>query len=167
MRRQVAVVGVVVALVAAQIWAGAQEYSDTQYGEWTYTVRHDDFSGEEIYRAASALGDEVAVFINCVQEGPVLSIFLMDGTFRDGDVAMRWDGGAVESYTFMATGDQSLAAGGWEHGDDYQPEFENILGKLKAHSELRLRVWREPDTAVTDRISLSGSGRAIRALGCP
>ena len=108
----------------------------------------------------------MAVFVNCIQEGPLLSVFLMDGTFRDGDIDMRWDEGTVELHVH---GDRrpEPSRRGWEYGDDYQPEFENILGKLKAHSELRLRVWREPDTAVTDRISLSGSGRAIRALGWP
>ena len=97
--------------------------------------------------------------------GVHLSVRLFDGIFRDGDIALRWDEGAVERHTF-ADNDQSLSVATFWGADDYNPSLASIIDKLKTRSSLRVRVGRWPSTTVTDRLSLRGSGRAIGALGC-
>ena len=92
-----------------------------------------------------------------------MSVHLFDGIFRDGSLAMRW--GEIERCTF-ADNDRSLSAATFGRPDDYHSGLQSIIAKLMAHSELRLRAARWPDSTVTDRISLSGSGRAISALRC-
>lgn len=159
MRVQAAVVAL--AVLAAPAYA----QTDTRYGAWTYAVREDDFSGR-VSRMAFATGDELMLFVNCpLGDEYLVSIRMFDGIFRDGDVDLRWDEGAIESYTFEDN-DDNLAASSSAIMPDYEPRLRAVVAKLMAHSELRLRVGRWPDTTVTDRISLNGSGRAIRALGC-
>lgn len=163
MRRPVAVVGAVVAVALLASSAAAQ--TDTRYGAWIHSVSEDDFTGR-ISRSAFTAGDELGLFVYCpTGDDYLLLIFMFDGTFRDGDIDLRWDEGEIESYAFEADGD-SLSASTASIMDDYNPEVRPIVAKLMAHSELRVRVGRRPDTRVTDRISLNGSGRAIRALGC-
>lgn len=162
MRRQV-VAGVVAAAVLTVLPAFAQ--TDTQYGAWTHAVDQDDFSGEVTSRAFAS-GDEVMLFVNCYLGTELhLSVHLFDGIFRDGNIAMRWNEDAIERYSFTDN-NQSLSAAEWVGADDFHPALEDIIAKLMAHSELRLRVGRWPDTQVTDRISLNGSTRAIGALAC-
>ena len=160
---QTVVVGVVAVALLAAPPASAQ--TDTRYGAWTYSVNEDDFSGRTT-RMAFATGDELMLFVFCPRGDEYLvSIRMFDGIFRDGDVDLRWDEGAIESYSFEDN-DDNLAASSASIMPDYEPRLRSVVAKLMAHSELRLRVGRWPDTTVTDRISLNGSGRAIRALRC-
>ena len=162
MRSQAAVVGVVVAVaLLAALPASAQ---NTRYGAWTYSVSEDDFSGRTS-RIAYASGDELMLFVFCLTDDYALNVRMGGEIFRDGDIDMRWDEGAVESYTFKDD-NQSLSASTSAIMDDYNPGARAIVAKLMAHSELRVRVGRWPSTTVTDRISLRGSSRAIGALGC-
>ena len=144
-------------LVHALVTSSLVAQTSTQYGAWTHDVSQDDFSGETI-ETASVSGERLMLLVSCKGKDYFMSIhFLGGGIFRDGSVALRWDEGVVEHYTFQDNNE--LLSGGitrtWM-----------IITKLRAHSELRVRVARYPNTTVTDRISLSGADQAIAALAC-
>ena len=163
--RRLVVAAVVVATAALALPRASLAQTDTRYGAWTYSVNEDDFSGRTT-RMAFAAGDELMLFVFCpTGDEYLVSIRMFDGIFRDGDIDLRWDEGTIESYTFEDN-DDNLAASSASIMPDYEPRLRSVVAKLMAHSELRLRVGRWPDTTVTDRISLNGSGRAIRALRC-
>ena len=165
MRRLVAVVGGVVA--AALVASSLVAQTLTPYGEWTHSVTQDDFSGETT-EMAYVSGESLMLFVHCLLgEDYTLSLYIFgDGAiFRDGDVALRWDEGPIERYTFQDD-NESLSAATRVGADDYLPELRPIITKLGAHSELRVRAARWPNTTVTDRLSLSGAGQAIAALEC-
>ena len=163
MRTRVAVA--VVAVIVSVLVARAAYAQDTRYGDWTYRVNRDDFSGRTT-RLAFVTGDEVMLFVGCLQDTYyTLTIVLLDGIFRDGNIATRWDGGEIERFR-LTDNDESLSANAWYNASDYHPLVFGLIARLLAHSELRVRFERWPDTQVTDRLSLRGSTRAIRALGC-
>ena len=162
MRRYMAVVAAA-ALVASPLVA----QTTTRYGAWTHSVTQDDFSGETT-ELAYVSGESLMLFVNCLLgEDYTLSLRLFGSgaIFRDGSVALRWDEGPIERYTFQDD-NESLSAATRVGADDHLPQLQSIITKLGAHSELRVRAARWPNTTVTDRISLSGSGQAISALGC-
>ena len=90
--------------------------------------------------------------------------FLGSAIFRDGSVALRWDEGLVEHYTFQDN-NEHLSAATLLNPTTITRTWM-IITKLRAHSELRVRVASYPNTTVTDRISLSGADQAIAALAC-
>ena len=166
MRRQVAVVGTVVAvaLLAKALPAAAQQSRTlARYGDWSVTAVEAE---GDVSLAAGVLGDSMYFQISCILGDYLAILDLHEGIFNDGLVTAGWDDGTVEQFTFY-DGDRILSASTWTGSDRYVAGLGAFVAKLKAGSELHLLVKRFPDTRVTDRISLRGSSRAIDALGCP
>ena len=163
MRAQVQAAVVAVALLAAPLPAGAQQSRTlARYGDWSVTAVG---SGDDVSLAAGTLSDSVYFQVSCVLGDYLVVLDLHDGIFNDGLVTAAWDDGTVEQFTFL-DGDRILSASTWTGSDRYVAGLGAFVAKLKARSELHLRVRRFPDIRIADRISLRGSGRAIDALGC-
>ncbi len=163
MRMQAAVVGVVaaVALFAAPLTGSAQE---TRHGSWVVVSTTDDFT-DETTTFARTTGDTVILGVTCLAGGYGALLSLNDGgTFANGVVETRWDGGEVDRFQFQDRNDNLLGWSSLNAGvQGWMPDF---FAKLRQHSELRLRVTKWRDERVAGRISLSGSDAAISALGC-
>ena len=152
-------------LVHALVTSSLVAQTSTQYGAWTHDVSQDDFSGETI-ETASVSGERLMLLVSCYKgKDYFMSIhFLGSAIFRDGSVALRWDEGLVEHYTFQDN-NEHLSAATLLNPTTITRTWM-IITKLRAHSELRVRVASYPNTTVTDRISLSGADQAIAALAC-
>lgn len=82
-----------------------------------------------------------------------------DAALSNGDVEARWDDGSTERYT-LHDQDGTLST------SSTSPQGRNLVAKLRQRNTVRLRVAAGRPTEVTDRISLTGSSRAIRSLPC-
>ena len=98
-------------LVHALVTSSLVAQTSTQYGAWTHDVSQDDFSGETI-ETASVSGERLMLLVSCYKgKDYFMSIhFLGSAIFRDGSVALRWDEGLVEHYTFQDNNEHLSAA---------------------------------------------------------
>ena len=116
-------------------------------------------SGNVIAMAAGIDG-QIYVGVSCQGSNQVVALTLPgSATFHNGDVEVQWDDGSTEQYALQDRND-TLS------GSSASPPVKALIEKLQQRSTARLRVTKEQDEQVTDRISLSGSSRAIGSLPC-
>ena len=107
---------------------------------------------------ATGLDGQIEVGISCQGNDQVIELTLPGATFRNGDVEVQWDDGSTEQYALQ---DQSATLS----GSSESTQVRTLIAKLRQRNTARLRVAAQNDQ-VTDRISLTGSSRAIGSLPC-
>ena len=116
-------------------------------------------SGSVIAMAAGIDG-QIHVGVSCQGSNQVVALTLPDSaTFHNGDVEVQWDDGSTEQHALQDLND-TLS------GSSASPPMKALIEKLQQRNTVRLRVTKEQGEQVTDRISLSGSSRAIGSLPC-
>ena len=109
---------------------------------------------------SAGIDGQIHVGVSCQGSNQVVALTLPgSATFHNGDVEVQWDDGSTEQYALEDLND-TLS------GSSASPPVKSLIEKLQQRSTVRLRVTKEQDEQVTDRISLSGSSRAIGSLPC-
>ena len=109
---------------------------------------------------APGINGQIHVDVSCQGSNQIVALTLLgSATFHNGDVEVQWDDGSTEQYALEARND-TLS------GSSASPPVKALIEKLQQRSTVRLRVTKEQDEQVTDRISLSGSSSAIGSLPC-
>ena len=81
------------------------------------------------------------------------------GALAGGSVEAQWDDGSIERYRFEVE-DGTL------RGVSTSSQIRSLIGKLGQRRNVRILALNARNEEVTDRISLTGSSRAIGALPC-
>ena len=116
-------------------------------------------SGNVVARATGIDG-QIVVGVGCQGNNQVVALTLSgSATFRNGDVEVQWDDGSTERYALQDQND-TLS------GSSASPRVRALIAKLRQRNTARLRVTKAQNEQVTDRISLTGSSRAIGSLPC-
>ena len=115
--------------------------------------------GNAVARAVG-LDGRVHLVVGCQASEQVVTLRLPGGgVFGDGSIETQWDDGSTETYRFQEE-DGTLRA------SSTSPEVGSLIGKLGQRRTVRILAMNARDEEVTDRISLTGSSRAIGALSC-
>ncbi len=116
-------------------------------------------SGNAIARAVG-LDGRIRIIVACSRSNHTVTLRLAgDAAFAEGDVETRWDDGSTEKYSFQ---DEAGAL----RGSVASAEIRAFIEKLSQRRSVRLLGINALGEEVTDRISLTGSARAIDALPC-
>ena len=111
---------------------------------------------------ASAVGFDgrVHLVVDCHGSDLVVTLRLPGGgALGDGSVETQWDDGSMERYRFQEE-DGTLRA------VSTSPRIKSLIGKLGQRRTVRILAMNARSEEVTDRISLTGSSRAIGVLPC-
>ena len=109
---------------------------------------------------AEGLDGRVHLVVGCQGSDQVVTLRLPGGgVFGDGSIETQWDDGSTETYRFQEE-DGTLRA------SSTSPEIGSLIGKLGQHRTVRILAMNARSEEVTDRISLTGSSRAIGVLPC-
>ena len=115
---------------------------------------------ENVIAMAAGIDGQIHIGVSCQGSNQVVALTLLGSApFQNGDVEVQWDDGSTEQYALQDR-NNTLS------GSSALPPVRALLEKLRRHNTVRLRVTKEQDEQVTDRIGLSGSSRAIGSLPC-
>lgn len=104
--------------------------------------------------------EQVQLRVSCRGTNYVVVLTLPGGaSLSDGDVEARWDDGSAERYGLRGR-DGTLST------SSTSPQGRDLIAKLRQRNTVQLRVAAGRPVAATDRISLTGSSRAIGSLPC-
>ena len=135
-------------------------FSSSVSAQWSTRSFTDDFTGEQTNSLVGSATNGLRMTVSCSPEAQIVSLFRIEDTelFHHGDVDVRWDGGTVESYSFVDR-DEFLHLGG--AGGSQQ-----FIRKMRLYNELVFRVTMWRDDYVTGRISLAGTDGLLTQIGC-
>lgn len=109
---------------------------------------------------AVGLDGRIRIIVACSRSNQTVTLRLAgDATFVEGDVGTQWDDGSTEKYSFR---DEAGAM----RASSRSAEIRGFIEKLSQRRSVRLLGINALGEEVTDRISLTGSSRAIDALPC-
>ena len=130
--------------------------ASTAEAQWNVERR----SGNAVATTTGTDG-QIQLRVSCQGTNHVVVLLPLSGgaTLSNGDVEARWDDGSTERYVLRGQ-DGILST------SSTSPQGRNLIAKLRQRNTVRLRVAAGRPVAVTDRISLTGSSRAIRSLPC-
>lgn len=116
-------------------------------------------SGSAVARSVG-LDGRIQVIVACSGSNQTVTLRLAGGAaFAEGGVETQWDDGSTEKYSFQDEAG-ALRASSTSAG------ISGFIGKLSQRRSVRLLGINALGEEVTDRISLTGSSRAIDALPC-
>ncbi len=108
----------------------------------------------------TGIDGQIHIGVSCQGSDQVVELALPgNATFGNGDVEARWDDGSTESYAFRDQNETLL-------GSSTSQQVSGLIAKLRQRNSVQLRVTTGRDEQLADRISLTGSSRAIRSLPC-
>ena len=119
----------------------------------------DRSSGNAVART-EGLDGRVQVAVGCQGSRQVVTLRLLGGeAFSDGSVETQWDYGSMERYRFQKN-ERILSA------SSTSALVRDLVGELTKRRTVRILAGNARDEPVADRISLTGSSRAIGSLPC-
>ena len=115
--------------------------------------------GNAVARAVG-LDGRVHVAVGCQESSQVVTLRMPGGAaFSGGSVETQWDDGSTERYRLQEEE-------GILRASSMSPQIRSLIGKLGQRRTVRILGINARGEEVTDRISLTGSSRAIGALPC-
>ncbi len=148
-RRAARPAGIVLAGAALVAAAGAAD------AQWAV----EGSSGNAVARAVG-LDGRIQLVVACSGSNQAMTLRLSGGAaFAHGKVETQWDDGSTERYHFPEEA-------GVLRASSTSPGIGGLIGKLSQRRSVRLLGINALGEEVTDRISLTGSSRAIDSLPC-